>query len=496
MANKKIYLFIVLFLAFFGFFILRLINLNAIPVFVDEGIYVRWSQIMRSEATLRFLPLSDGKQPLFMWLTIPFLKFNSDPLIAGRLVSVFAGLGSIVVVSLISWILFNDLLIASTTGLLYSVLPFAVFFDRMALADSLLGFFGLTSILLSLIFAKTGKLEHAMFLGFSIGGGLLTKSPALIFYLWTVFVLIFSSKITKKTIYKYLIGLLTAVIISQAIYSILRLGPGFSQIGARNQDYVFSIKEVLSHPLNPFIGNIKNTISWVWLLFTPPVVITIVLAFVQNKKRSPLYLLLLLSLFPLLGQASIAKVYTSRYILYAVLPLIPIAGWGIAWLLYRRGPLIRSLGILAILTPLVLSVMYVLMPANAPMSFDMRNGYLEEWTAGWGQKEVANYLIDQETKGNKVVVFTEGYFGTLPDGLQIYTEGHPNIVIVGSPPNVTKLPEGLVNTSKDNLRYFVLNRSRNHLSNSDLSHLTLIKEFPKPVRVDGNQEVLQFFEFE
>src|SRR3989304_2252128 len=62
---------------------LRLASLTYVPVFVDEAIYIRWSQVMRAEPTLRFMPLSDGKQPLFMWLTIPFLKLFDNPLVAG-----------------------------------------------------------------------------------------------------------------------------------------------------------------------------------------------------------------------------------------------------------------------------------------------------------------------------------------------------------------------------------------------------------------------------
>ncbi|MBN1169248.1 hypothetical protein JXA63_05150, partial [Candidatus Woesebacteria bacterium] len=43
---------------------LRIYNLNELPIFGDEAIYIRWAQIMRNEPTLRFIPLSDGKQPL------------------------------------------------------------------------------------------------------------------------------------------------------------------------------------------------------------------------------------------------------------------------------------------------------------------------------------------------------------------------------------------------------------------------------------------------
>ena len=66
------------------YFILRLPNLTFQPIFADEAIYIRWAQVMRAEPTLRFLPLFDGKTPLFMWAMIPFLKIFHDPLFAGR----------------------------------------------------------------------------------------------------------------------------------------------------------------------------------------------------------------------------------------------------------------------------------------------------------------------------------------------------------------------------------------------------------------------------
>ena len=66
---------------------LRLFNLNHLPIFADEAIYVRWAQVMRVEPSLRFLPLQDGKQPLFMWSVILMFKVFTDPLVAGRLVS-------------------------------------------------------------------------------------------------------------------------------------------------------------------------------------------------------------------------------------------------------------------------------------------------------------------------------------------------------------------------------------------------------------------------
>ena len=78
----------------------RLPNLTSIPVFGDEAIYLRWSQLIKNVETLRFVPLTDGKQPLYMWLTVPFLKIVPDPLYAGRFLSVLIGLGSLIVLCL------------------------------------------------------------------------------------------------------------------------------------------------------------------------------------------------------------------------------------------------------------------------------------------------------------------------------------------------------------------------------------------------------------
>src|SRR3990167_11294736 len=120
---------------------LRIVKLTYLPVFVDEAIYIRWSQIMINEATLRFLPLSDGKQPLFMWADMAFLKLFADPLFAGRFLSTVTGLGTLVGIYVSSYYLFKSPKVSLLAGLLYALSPFAVFFDRLALVDSMLSMF-------------------------------------------------------------------------------------------------------------------------------------------------------------------------------------------------------------------------------------------------------------------------------------------------------------------------------------------------------------------
>src|SRR3989338_7871979 len=78
------------------FFVTRIVNLEKLPIFCDEGIYIRWAKVAWHDASWRFISLTDGRQPLQTWATIPFLKlFPDQPLFAGRLFGVFSGFASL-----------------------------------------------------------------------------------------------------------------------------------------------------------------------------------------------------------------------------------------------------------------------------------------------------------------------------------------------------------------------------------------------------------------
>ena len=109
-----------------GFF-LRVYNLTILPIFVDEAIYIRWAQVMASEATLRFLPLSDGKQPLFMWVLMFLIDYFSDPLFIGRLVSVASSVGTMFGIFIFSYLLFKNKAVSLFSVFAYSISPFSVF---------------------------------------------------------------------------------------------------------------------------------------------------------------------------------------------------------------------------------------------------------------------------------------------------------------------------------------------------------------------------------
>ena len=130
-----------------AYFTLRLIYLNRLPIFTDEAIYVRWAQIALHDSSWRFISLTDGKQPMFVWVAMVFMKFIHDPLIAGRLVSVVSGFFTMLGLWFLTFELFKNKRIAFLASTLYIFYPFAQVLDRMALMDSMVGAFsGLGSL--------------------------------------------------------------------------------------------------------------------------------------------------------------------------------------------------------------------------------------------------------------------------------------------------------------------------------------------------------------
>ena len=106
-----------------------------------------------------------------------------------------------------------------------------------------------------------------------------------------------------------------------------------------------------------------------------------------------------------------------------------------------------------------------------PRPREERKGYFEDWTAGYGFADIAKFLLEKR-KDQKVVLGTEGFFGTLPDGIQIYLD-KSDIAIVGSSATISAQ---IRNAAKDNLTFFIGNKK--NLKNK-VRDIVLIREYPK-----------------
>lgn len=483
----------------------RLFHLTILPVFADEAIYVRWAQVMKAEPTLRYLPLSDGKEPLYMWILMPIFKVFSNPLFAGRFLSVAAGMGTALGVAALAYVLFRSKKVTVLSLFLYTISPFTFFFHRMALVDSLLSFFGVWVAVFSVLTVKNiqrggRSFDFPIVTGVSLGFAWLTKSPALFFALLSTGSVIFIRRFNLKIIVLSFVAILFSIVIGYGMYNTLRLGPNFQMIASRNLDYVFPVSHILDNPRDPFIFHVDRALEWFFILGPFTILILGFLSSIDLVKRHAREVLFLLAWFalPLLVEAEFAKVFTARYVFFTVPPLAVLAG-AIA---LSQSKYVRAISGVVIFVGVFLSLqnMFFLTtnPARAYLPNGERSGYLVEWTAGTGIYESSQFVREQLRlhPDQKIVIGTEGYFGTLPDGLQIYLERVPNVTVFGTGLNFTEVPQSLKDAKKAGNRvFFAVNGSRLNLKQDPAEYgLTTVMSFPKELRDHDTREFVQLGE--
>lgn len=476
---------------FIAFLFSRLYNLKIIPIFTDEAIYAYWAQIALHDPVNRFISLEDGKQPLFIWIWAIYHNFISDPLIAGRLVSVTSGFFSLIGIYFLSKEIFSKLdkqikeKIAITAGFLYVILPFTLLYDRIALFDSMLAMFGIYASLFSIQLTKKINLEKAFLAGFSFGGALITKSSGLFFLLLLPTSLIFynfQQNKNLKTFIKWFALAATSIIIGQLIYNSLRLSPLFYIIGLKNISFIRSTQEVIQNPFLYAESNFISIIGWIgsyssWPLFTTYILGTIIGLFKHKKE------ILYLSFFiftPFLTEVIFNKVLYARFTLFYYPYIIIIISYFIATQLLTSIKFKSKIIILAIILiiPLITSIQLLISPTKAKIPQNDSNQLLNSWPAGYGVEEIITKL-KTESKTEKIYVGTEGTFGLFPFALKVYFYNNPNITIDGYwPVDSANLPTQVTEAATREKTYFIFNESQKVIDNPKLK---LIARYQKGV---------------
>ncbi len=464
-------------------FLTRIVNLTGLPIFCDEAIYIRWSQIAWKEASMRFISLTDGKQPFQTWITIPFLKIFADPLAAGRMQAVLAGillpfvLGGMVIVFFPKRKKLPLLIFFLT---IFS--PYLLFHSRMALAEAWLTFFAAGSVFFSYLLAKTRRLDVALLAGAWLGLALLVKSQALFFLLLfplgSIFVPVNFLEKDFSRVFKFFGLFLLSASIAYLIYNIQRLSPWMHMIAQKNQDFAVPLSTALREwPI--FWQNLKSSIMWFWVYLTWPVFLLSLVGFVLWLKKDWRQGLFLAGWFflPFGAINLIARIYNSRYL--AFLAFLPILWAGFCLSEAKKkisGHLFGLVLLLVFLLPVFRSYQLIFLPESFPFTKTDR-GYLEGWTAGYGVKETAKILAEI-AQNQPVIVGTEGNFGLLSQGLEIYFAHHPQVTVLGYYPLPKLPPQELVEAVKEDGKraFFVANNTSGDFSKENFS---LIAEFPK-----------------
>ena len=441
----------------------RLANLTALPIFTDEAIYIRWSQIGAQDANWRFISLTDGKQPLFTWIMMILLRFvPADPLFVGRLTSAIAGVATLVGVWAVAYRLFSSIRVAWVASIIYLLSPFTMLYDRMALYDSMVSAFSIWNLYLAILLVSKPRLDTALLLGLLLGAGMLNKSSGFLsLYLIPFSLILFDWRKVQliKRLLQFVGLVFIAAVLSQVVYSILRLSPFFHMVGQKNSVFLFTFSEWLLEPFRYLTGNLRGMFDWLRSYLTLPIFAAVFapLLFMTPKWRERILLYLWWGL-PFAALANFGKVLYPRFILFMAIPLLIVGADAIVRIWDRiTRPVIKILFVLILVAPsMVISYSVISDPWNASLPVSDRSQYLEDWPSGWGVPQVVSFLRN-EASVSSISVFTDGTFGLLPYSLEIYLVSNPNVTIKGIWPIPENPPAEVLTAVKKGSTYLVLN---------------------------------------
>lgn len=452
--------FLVLAILTIVYFASRFYSILAMPIFTDEAIYIRWAQIAKQDANWRFISLTDGKQPMFIWLMMISLRFIQDPLLAGRIVSVGAGLMTLVGMYFLGREVFKSNKVGLASSALYVIFPMALVYDRIALYDSLVGTFTVWALFLIVLLVRRVRLDAALILGMVAGGGVLTKSNAF----FSVYLLPFSlilfdwrGKDLKNRIAKLIFFAVIAVAITYGFYFILRLSPFFHIIAEKNSIFVYTFRDWLDHPLNFFIGNLRSFWDWMNRYLTWPLIVLAAGSFIVKKPffREKLVLFLWF-IIPIVALGIFGKTLYPRFIFFMVLPLLPLVAFSLVNIHLKFKKLYLFIAFCFLIFSLAFKTDYLILTdfAKSGIPFSDRGQYQVDWPSGGGVKESVR-LFEDEAKKGKIFIGTQGTFGLMPFAYEIYLIKNPNITIEGFWPVDGPIPQKVLDMSKKMPTYFV-----------------------------------------
>ncbi|HJZ06254.1 hypothetical protein A2634_02285 [Candidatus Amesbacteria bacterium RIFCSPHIGHO2_01_FULL_48_32] len=305
------------------FTITRLANLTLLPIFIDEANYLDWGWREIHSPNHLFYSLYDSKPPGIMWLYGLAQSVVSDPLLAGRLVTVFFGLLTTIGLYLIS---------GPLAASLYTLVPIFVFFDRQALMETPLAAAGVWIYILTLRLQKLPTLKNALLLGFVLGASLLIKTNAILFALPIPFLLF-----SRQNLVRYWTLLIFALLGFLIAALPLFFQAQFWSTLSSNSRYSFTLSELLHFPILHWINNLWSYLQISLWHLTPLILITAIIGLRKSPKSLILY-----SLTPIALTILLSRSPTPRYIV-SFLPflLIPAA----QFLSSHRKLLYSSLGI-------------------------------------------------------------------------------------------------------------------------------------------------------
>ncbi len=340
--------------------LVRAVSLRALPIFGDEALNLRMAVLAAKEPLARvWISLQESQPPLHVWLLALFLPLSPDPVRAGRILSVVAG---ILCVPAAAWTVRRTLeafgpdtsdsvaetrIATGMTAALAALCPFFVFAQRLARVD---GLFLLETILaagLSVAVAvasaraalgreasRARRLSLGAAYGAVMGLTMLTRQ-AVSYPLWLLapvawLLLPPGRRGGAREWSRFLSALALAAAVAFALWLPMLLAPGTPDTMTRIFHYAeYRPAMTAGARLRMTLESTRLAVEAFWVYLTPPVLALACLAaaalIAAGRGRLLAYVLFWEALL-LAPAAAFAANYFPRYALPAAVPGLPARG--------------------------------------------------------------------------------------------------------------------------------------------------------------------------
>jgi 4-amino-4-deoxy-L-arabinose transferase-like glycosyltransferase len=477
----------------FIYLLTRLFNLTKLPIFTDEAIYIYWAKEIITTKSQWFLPIFDGKPPLFVWIMMIMTKlFPSDQyLLAGRCTTVLFGLLCLIGIYTLTEYLFKSKRVAIIASLFYIITPYTFFYDRMALFDTPLSAGLVWTTYFTFRTSDNPTYKNTFFWAALMGISFYLKPTALIF--WAILPIIFLLRMkqmkTKIDIRKILSAILFFLIFSQLINQSMRISNAYPAFAAKNAQFQYPITSLIKDPFTHTYGSFLVIVNWISAWMTWPIlgicIGGILFLLVTNQIIGIIFLFL--TVIPLIGFAFFGREIFPRYEIF-IAPYLFIAGaWIVEHAITNKNTIVKVLCFISVLWCLIAPIKNAYLLYTSPESSSMPqtdfDQYVKSHPSGYGVNEVIT-VLDNSLKDNKnITLVTEGTFGLFPYVFTLHYWQNPRVTIIPRWP--MRIDTEITNRLTHGPVYVVF---KDQITMPTNLNLKLIKLMPKPA--GGNLPII------
>jgi 4-amino-4-deoxy-L-arabinose transferase-like glycosyltransferase len=371
---------VILFLLLYMF--TRLHNLSALPLFIDEAVYIRRSQLVRDGQIL--LPAGHSRI-LHAWLTAILGPDAPGGAWLARVAIVILGLlGAAALYAVVrSWISHRAGLVAFA---LWTATPYGLFYERMSLGDSALAALAVVCVWMAWQLARKGQWRMAVALGVGLVAVMLAKASGTAWLPLPAVALILVGKVPWRQ--RILLGAL-----AYGTFAAL-WGPFMLVLRWRGYEYFSTAERFVSGVDQNIIERIWHNISDVWgfdLAYVGlPVLIIAVLGTLYWLWLRPLPALYGIAALGMGGGGAIVFGHSlnSRYAFNHAVWVVLLCAVGLG-LLIERHPRWRHVSYAALAVwaavffmPFAYNAWYY--PGDLPLKGNDLNEYIRQEPSGFG----------------------------------------------------------------------------------------------------------------